>query len=102
MEDPYFQCEDFQSIGPENPGDIGEKNFSIACYLPIKSTYFFMALTKTMLELGGQQYRYGDSSEYDEIAEGYLAPYHPHDNEWKNIREWAEMSDFEKAGFKRR
>ncbi len=96
---PYFSCADFSSI---SLGDFIEKNsFHIECGIRAESMYFWHALIKSILEIGGHTFKYHYYPyEKDLVVENYFEPYHPYERKWKRIKKWAEMSEFEKAAFK--
>ena len=97
---PYFHCPGFDDAGLADYS-VEEKSFQIEYGTRSESLYFFNALRKTMYELGGLNFKYSIYPvRKDLIIEDYLTPYHPHDREWKSIKKWEEMSDFEKADFK--
>lgn len=96
----YFCCDGFAdvSIGEHT---LAEKSFALQCGIRDENHYFFYALIKTMLELGGSEYDYHVyPDDPEEGPDNYLMPYFPHERHWKRIRKWDEMSDLEKAGFK--
>lgn len=95
----FFECKGFDSIYIDDL--IQEKSFSVYFGGRVKSFYFFWALEKTMYELGGRKFTY-NTHPYPEDLEvkKYLEAYHPYEREWKLIKKWAEMSDFEKERFK--
>lgn len=94
---PYFSCLSFDAVQLEY---LEENSFYLECSLGVKSLYFFKALMKTMLELGGQDYNYSSPSDEDgHVIEDHLDPYHPHVKRWKAIKKWNEMSAFEKSSF---
>ncbi len=94
---PYFYCFPFDEIQFEYPQ---ETSFYLECSLSVDSLYFFEALIKTMLELGGRTYKYSSSSnEIGHIIEDHLEEYNPQDEKWNKIKKWDKMSDIEKSKF---
>lgn len=96
---PCFYCEGFDRI---KLGDfVKEKSFHIEYGIGSESMYFFNAFIKTIFEIGGLSYDYHDYHQgKDPEPEEYLEPYYPHQKQWKNIKKWSDMSDYEKAEFK--
>lgn len=96
----YFCCDGFADISIAEH-TLAEKSFAIQTGIMNENHYFFHALNKTMLELGGFEYDYHTyPDDPEEGPDNYLRPYFPHERHWKRIRKWDEMSDLEKADFK--
>lgn len=99
---PYFSCPGFNRVYLGDYLGEGDKTFYLEFGVGSGSLYVYRALIKSMLEVGGLTYTNHiapDEEETDAFIQPYLEPYNPHDREWKQIRRWAEMSDFEKASF---
>ena len=98
---PHFSCEDFDHVYLDDYMIPSSKSFYLICGIQIENMYFFNALSKTLLELGGNIFRYSIYPHEEDlnIAE-YLEPYHPHDREWKQVKKWHEMNSVERAGFR--
>lgn len=100
VDTPYFSCDGFSEISLGEHISAGGKSFHIECGIRQKSMYFFFALIKTMLELGGHTYRYSTyDHEADPDVEEKLEPYLPHERFWKRIKKWDEMCAVERAAF---
>lgn len=96
----YFSCKGFDHLYIGENAPIEEKSFYLECSGATRSLYFFTALIKAMLELGGNVYRYNVSPpDPGHVVDDFLEPYHPHDREWKKVRKWEDMSAFERADF---
>ena len=94
----YFSCSSFHKIHLDY---VEEKSFYLEYGIPDSKSYFSEALIKTMLEIGGKLYSYSISPpEEEHVVEDYLQPYHPHEERWKKIKKWDELSDYEKSLFK--
>jgi hypothetical protein len=94
-----FYCASFNSV---QLGDYQEeKSFYLETGIDNESLYFFEALIKTMLEIGGHSYNHHISPpDAEHVIADHLESYHPHEKRWKKIKKWDEMSDSEKAFFK--
>lgn len=102
IEEAFFSCEGFDSIYI-GEGTVQEKSFGTEFNGRCKDFYFFDAFNKTMNELGGRTFNYNTYPYPKDLeVEKYLEPYHPHEREWKRIKKWAEMSEFEKDVFRNR
>jgi hypothetical protein len=98
---PRFTCEEFDTVYLDDYVQPLSRSFSIVCGIRTENMYFFNALIKTLLELGGFTYTYYCHPPPADLAiDKHLEPYHPHDREWKRIKKWNEMCDVEKAAFK--
>lgn len=98
---PHFSCEDFDPVYLGEYMSPSSKSFYLQCGIQIENMYFFDALSKTLLELGGKVFNYYIYPHDEDMnIEEYLEPYHPHDREWKNVKKWREMNSVERAGFR--
>lgn len=96
-----FSCEGFSIVRLGEYMIPNSKSFYLECGITIKNMYFFHALSKTMLELGGhiikpESYRDEEDLEIDK----YLEPYNPYERWWKRIKKWEDMNNVERAAFK--
>ncbi len=96
---PYFSCAEFDDVYLGEYLQPETKSFDLECGIRIENMYFFQALIKAMLELGGRCLDYSFYSEDDRNIDDYLEPYLPHQREWKRIKNWNEMNAVERAGF---
>ncbi|WP_162555724.1 hypothetical protein [Reichenbachiella versicolor] len=95
---PYFYCFPFDEILLDEYPE--ETSFYLECNLSTNSMYFFEALIKTMLELGGRTYTYNSSSnDPGHVIEDHLEEYNPDNEHWTSIKKWEETSDIERAKF---
>lgn len=99
---PYFSCHEFSEISLGDYMNMDGNLLQLECGIRTKSLYFFFALIKTFLELGGQTYTNSTipSIIEDEGVEKDLEPYFPHHRFWKRIKKWEEMCQVERAAFK--
>lgn len=98
---PRFTCQDFETVYLDEYMQPESRSFSIICGIRTENMYFFNALIKTFLELGGFTYTYYCHPPPENLdIDKHLEPYNPHEREWKRIKKWKEMCDVEKAAFK--
>lgn len=98
---PQFTCCEFENVYLGDYMQPKSKSFDLEYGMGSPNLYFYKALIKTMLELGGRTVRHSYySQEADFEIENYLEPYIPCERKWKCIRKWNEMSDFERLSFK--
>ena len=98
---PRFTCKEFEPVYLEEYMQPRTRAFYIICGIRTENMYFFKALIKTFLELGGSTnnlHIYPPPQDLD--FDKHLEPYNPHEREWKRIKKWNEMCDVEKAAFK--
>lgn len=96
----FFTCHGFLDIRLENDITAGGKSFDILCGGRAESLYFYYALIKSVLELGGNTYLYNTyTAEADPEAEEKLELYLPHERFWKRIKKWDELCAVERAAF---
>lgn len=101
IDSPQFACEEFENVHLGEGMAPESKSFYLEYGIGSPNLYFYKALIKTMLELGGQTFKYSFyPHEPDLEIEKYLKPYFPHERKWKCIKKWNEMSDLEKISFK--
>lgn len=101
IDTPYFSCEDFEDVWLGNYMRPETRSFYLEAGVGMKSMYFFLALIKTMQEIGGRSFRHSHYPHEEGLdIDKYLVPYHPHERKWKRIGKWNEMCDVEKAAFK--
>lgn len=97
----YFSCAHFDNVYLGDYMMPSSKSFYLQCGIRIENMYFFHALSKTMLELGGNIFNYNIyPHEQDLEIDELLEPYHPHDRAWKRIKKWEEMNSVERTTFK--
>ncbi len=98
---PYFSCLNFNHVYLGKYMHPGDKAFYLEYGGRKSNKYFYHAMIKTMLEVGGATYtnHIHLENETDECIEQFLEPYRPHTPFWMRIRTWDEMSDFEKERF---
>lgn len=97
----WFSCEGFANVYLDDYMRPAEQSFYLECGIRIENMYFFHALSKTMLELGGNIFSYNiDPLEKGLDIDRYLEPYQPHERTWKRIKKWGEMNAVERAAFK--
>lgn len=98
---PYFACKGFDHVYLEDYVDISQKTFYLEFGGGKVNKYFYRAMIKTMLEIGGQTYKNHVvwEEETDEFIQQHLEPYHPHEPYWKQVKPWDSMSEFEKNRF---
>ncbi len=98
---PHFACGDFEDVYLDDYMRPETRSFYLKCGIGMESLYFFDALIKTMLEIGGHTFRYSYYPHEEDLdIDNYLEPYNPHERQWKRIKKWDEMCDVEKACFK--
>lgn len=96
----FFTCKGFDDLRLDQYITAGGKSFDILCGANAESLYFYYALIKSVLELGGHTYLYNTYTvEADPEAESKLEPYLPHERYWKRIKKWDEMCAVERAAF---
>lgn len=97
----YFTCKGFLWISLGEFITAGGKSFHIQTGGGEgENLYFYYALIKSMLEIGGHTYDYHyHSVEADPTAEDKLEPYLPHERFWKRIKKWDEMCEVERVAF---
>jgi hypothetical protein len=98
---PRFTCKEFEPVYLDDYMEPTSRSFYIICGIRTENMYFFNALIKTFLELGGFTYTYYWHPPPEDLdIDKHLKPYHPHEREWKRIKKWDDMCDVEKAVFK--
>lgn len=101
IDSAHFSCENFENVYLGEYMVPSSKSFYLECGIQIENMYFFHALSKTMLELGGNFFDYNVYPHEDSLkVEDYLKPYYPHERRWKNIKKWYEMNTIEQAFFR--
>ncbi|AWH85507.1 hypothetical protein HYN59_10440 [Flavobacterium album] len=98
---PLFTCEGFEPVYLDDYMQPESRAFYIVCGIRTENMYFFNALIKTFLELGGYTnnlHIYPPPADLD--FDKHLEPYNPHERKWKRIKKLNEMCDVEKAAFK--
>jgi len=101
LQNPRFFCKGFDYIYLSDYMRPETRAFYIECDIGTESMYFFFALIKTFLELGGYTLNHSYYPPQEDLdIDQYLEPYHPYERKWKRIKKWTEMSDWEKAAFK--
>jgi hypothetical protein len=99
----HFSCADFDNVYLGDYMVPGSKSFYLECGIRNENMYFFHALSKTMLELGGNIFDYHTyPHEKDLKIDEFLEPYYPHERSWKRIKKWEEMNSVERSRFKNR
>lgn len=98
---PRFTCDGFDDLWLGDYMRPESRSFYIQGWIGTKSMYFFLALIKTMHEIGGSTFNYSHYPHEEDLEiDKYLDSYRPHEREWKRIRKWDEMCDVEKAAFR--
>jgi hypothetical protein len=98
---PYFSCAEFEDICLDEYLQPETKELGIVYGIGAESMYFYYALQKTMIELGGDQIRHKiNLRKKDFNIENNWEPYFPHERKWKRIKKWDEMNAVERASFK--
>ncbi|MGH1338666.1 MAG: hypothetical protein ACRBFS_21310 [Aureispira sp.] len=98
---PYFSCSGFNHVYLDYMNN-DNKTFYLEFGIGKTSKYFYQAMIKTMLEIGGQTYTNHiapDEEENDAFIEPFLETYHAHESFWKRVKPWDKMSQFEKDYF---
>lgn len=97
---PCFSCSDFNRVYLGDYMSAGDKTFYLEYGAGKSNKYFYYALIKAMLEVGGATYTNHCATEHtDEYIEQFLEPYQPHEPFWMRLKKWDEMSEFEKERF---
>lgn len=102
IQTPYFTCADFNHVYLEEYMDSKDKTFYLEFGAGKVNKYFYKAMIKTMLEIGGQTYTNHIAYEGEENAPNFnqfLEPYFPHEPRWMQIKPWDTLSEFERNRF---
>lgn len=100
LETPYFSCSGFDNVYLDDYMNPGDKTFYLEYGAGKSNKYFYHAMIKAMLEVGGITYtNHFHTEDTDAHIEQFLKPYQPYEPFWMRIKKWNEMSEFEKERF---